>query len=175
MKKLGVLFKETSANRIKDSLKNSNSVFIVKFSGVSTPDSTALRQTLKNSRANFFVVKNSVVKRALKDAQLESLIKTVEGPCGLVFVSAEPVEACRTLYNFSRDHEQLKIEGGVFSGKVLDRKDFETLARLPAKEVLRAKAVWALKSPLFGLVYVLNGNLRKLVYCLEQIKNKKGG
>jgi large subunit ribosomal protein L10 len=175
MKKLGFIFKEISAKRIKDNLEKSNSIFIVKFPGLSSPDITTLRQALKKSRADLFVVKNSVVKRTLKDSTLEPLIPAIEGSCGMVFTAEEPVETSRILYNFSREHEQLKLAGGAMSNKLLDKKDIETLARLPSKEILRGKAVMALKSPIFGLVYVLSGNLRKLVYCLEQIKNKKGG
>lgn len=174
MKKLGLLFKETSAKHIKDNLKASNSIFIVRFSGLSSPDFVTLRRALRNSKANLFVVKNNVARSALKDSGLESLCSAIEGPCGLVFVKDEPVDASRTLYNFSREHEQLKLEAGFLKDKILNKKDIETLARLPAKEVLRATTVLAIKAPISKLVYVLNENLRKIVYCLEQIKNKKG-
>jgi len=57
--------------------------------------------------------------------------------------------------------------------KMLDKKDIEMLAKLPVKAVLRAQVVMMLKSPITGVVMVLNQTLRKFVYCLEQIKNKK--
>lgn len=174
MKKIGLLFRETVANRIKNNFDESSSVFIVKYSGLSSLDLTALRQSLKNMRSKLFIAKNTIVKRALKDSAYESIVKFIEGPCGLVFTKDEPVDAARVLYNFSRDHENLKLEGGFLKERVLDKKDVERLARLPRKEVLRAQAVGALKSPISGLVYVLSGTLKKLVWCLEQIKNKGG-
>jgi large subunit ribosomal protein L10 len=134
-----------------------------------------LRQSLKNSHASLFVVKNSVARRALKNSSLESFIETVEGPCGLIFVEEEPADTSRILYNFSREHQQLKLEGGFLKDKILTRIDIEKLASLPSKQVLRVQAVLALKSPIVGLIMVLNQTLRKLVYCLDQIKNKKGG
>lgn len=173
MKKLGLLLKEVSANRIKDSLKASNNVFIIKFSGLSSPDMTALRQELSGSGATLFVAKNSVVRRVFQDSQLESLVGAIEGPCGLVFTKREPVDATRALYNFSKSHEQLKLEGGALADRILTKVDIERLAKLPSKEVLRAQVVGALIAPISGLVYALSGNLKKLVYCLEQIKNKK--
>ena len=103
------------------------------------------------------------------------MIKSVEGPCGLVFTKEEPVVTSRVLYDFSRQHEQLKLEAGFLEDRVLDKKDIETLARLPSKEVLRYQAVVVLKSPITGLVFVLKQILTKFVYCLDQIKNKKGG
>lgn len=173
MKKLGLLFKETSEKYIKNRLKESNALLVIKYSGLSGPDLTSLRQNLKKSEAALFVVKNSVARRALTDAGLEILVKTIEGPCGLVFVKEEPVAPSRILCNFLKEHEQLKLEGGFLKDKFLEKKDIESMARLPSKEVLRLKVVMALNSPISGLVITLNRVLRKFVVCLEQIKQKK--
>jgi len=173
MKKLGLLFKEISENRIKNNLKESGAVLIVKYSGVSSPDLSTLRQSLKGIDATLFVVKNSVARRAFKDSGLEPVVKSIDGPCGLLFIKEDPVETSRVLCNFQREHGKLKLEGGFFKDRILEQKDIVTLSRLPAKQVLRAQAVMVLKSPITGLVIVLNQTLRKFVYCLEQIKNKK--
>ena len=173
MKKLGLLFKEVSENKIKDSLKESNALFIVKYSGLSSPDLSALRQNLKNSNARFFVVKNSVARRALKNSIPEILIKSVEGPCGLVFVKDEPVNTSKVLCNFLKEHEPLKLEGGFLKDRVLERKDIEALAKLPSKDVLRAQVVMTLNSPISGLVIALSQILAKFVICIDRIREKK--
>lgn len=175
MKKLGLVFKETSENQIKNNLKESASVLIVNFALISSPDLSTLRQSLKNSGARLFVVKNSVARRALKDVALESLMKNIEGPCGLVFTKEDPVSASKILYEFSREHEPLKLQAGFLNDRVLERKDIEAMAKLPSREVLRQQVVMILNSPISGLVIVLNQVLRKFVYCLEQIKQKKTG
>lgn len=173
MKKIGLIFKETSEKQIKNRIKESDSLFIVKYSKLSSPDMTLLRISLKNANANLFVVKNSVARRALKDSGLDVLLKNIEGPCGLIFAKDEPVNTSRILCDFTKDHEPLKLEGGFFKDKVLERKDIERLAKLPSKQILRAQVVMTLNSPIVRLAMALNGNLRKLVYCLDQIKNKK--
>ena len=173
MKKIGLVFKEASENRIKDTLKSSDAVFIIKYSGVSSPDLCSLRQTLKSSRASLFVVKNSVARRALKDSALMPLIKNIDGPCGLVFIKDEPVEVSKVLCNFTKEHEQLKLEGGFLKDKIVEKKDIEHMSKLPSKEVLRAQVVGALNSPISGLVITLNQVLAKFVYCLDQIKQNK--
>lgn len=173
MKKLGLVFKEVSENRIKDTLKKSDAVFIVKYSGVSSPDLCSLRQTLRGSKSSLFVVKNSVARRALIDSGLEILVKNIEGPCGLVFVKDEPVMVSQVLCNFVKEHEQLKLEGGSLKDNILEKKDIEAMSKLPAKEVLRAQVVITLNSPISGLVITLNQVLAKFVYCIDQIKQKK--
>ncbi|TRZ48873.1 50S ribosomal protein L10 [bacterium] len=173
MKKLGLIFKETSEKEIKTRLKNANSVFVVRYSGLSSPDITALRQSLKKNNADMLVAKNSVTRRAFKDSGFESLIALVVGPCGIVFAREEPVAASKALWDFAKAHENLKLEGGALKDKILAKNDIESLARLPSKEVLRAQAVMTLKSPITGFVMVLNQTLRKFVYCLDQIKKRK--
>lgn len=173
MKKIGLIFKETSERSIKSNLKESGIVFVVNYSGLSSPDLTSLRQSLKDSKARFFVVKNTVARRALKDSGMEPIIKSIEGPCGLIFVKEEPVDASRALYNFAKDHEKLVLGGGFLKDRVIEKKDIETMAKLPSMDVLRAMAVGALKSPITGFVLVLNQTLKKFVYCLDQIKQKK--
>jgi large subunit ribosomal protein L10 len=173
MKKIGLIFREVSENRIKHSLKESSSFFVIKYSGLSSPDLTALRLSLKNSQADLFVVKNSVARRALKASGLEVLLKSVEGPCGLVFSKSEPVEASRALFNFTKDHDKLKLEGGFLKDRLLEKKDIEAMAKLPTLEVLRAQLVMTLNSPLTRLARALNHNLVKLVICLDKIKEKK--
>jgi large subunit ribosomal protein L10 len=173
MEKLGLVFKKVSENRIRKSFKDANSVFIVKYSGLSGPDLNTLRKSLKNANAEFFVIRNNIARRALKDFGKDELLALIEGPCGLVFVQEEPVSASKVLYNFSKEHENLKIEGGFLNEQVINKKEIEALAKLPSREVLIAQVLMAMKSPITGLVMVLKGNLRKFVYCLEQIKGKK--
>jgi large subunit ribosomal protein L10 len=173
MKKLGTIFRETLEDSVKKELKASDTFFIIKYSKLSSPDITALRQSLKVSNANLFVVKNSIVRRALKDAKLDDMIKFVDGPCGLVFAKGEPVDASKALYKFYKEHEHLKVECGFLKDRVLDKMDIEAIAKLPSKEVLRAQVVMTLNSPVVKLVRTLKQTLTKFVYCLDQIKTKK--
>ncbi|MDD3087378.1 MAG: 50S ribosomal protein L10 [Candidatus Omnitrophica bacterium] len=173
MKKIGLVFKEVSESRIKTTLKDSDAVFIIKYSGVASPDLCSLRQTLKGSKASLFVVKNSVARRALKDSGLEVLVKNIEGPCGMVFIKDEPVAISKSLFEFVKEHEQLKIEGGSLKDKVLEKSDIEAMSKLASKEVLRAQVVMTLNSPISGIVITLNQILAKFVYCIDQIKQKK--
>lgn len=173
MKKFGLIFKETSGNRIRDILKESSALLVIKYSGLSSPDLSTLRRNLKGSNATLLVVKNSIAQRALSDSICAPLVKTIEGPCGLVFVKEEPVATSRVLCNFTKDHEQLKLEGGFLKDRLIDKKDIESMARLPSKEILRAQVVITLNAPISKLAMVLNQVLRKFVYCLDQIKQKK--
>jgi len=173
MKKIGLLVKETSGSRIKDSFKSSKGLIIVKYSGVSSPDMSSLRKTLKGAGANLFVVKNSVARRAMKELGLNDLIGSVETPCGMIFFKDEPVDTSRVLCTFRKDHDKLVLEGGFLIDRLLTRKDIETMSKLPSRDALRAQVVGILNRPISGLVIVLNQTLKKFVYCLDQIKQNR--
>jgi large subunit ribosomal protein L10 len=174
MKKLGMICKELSRNRIQDSLKSASSVFVIGFSGISSADMTQLRQALRGSNASMFVVKNTVARLAFKDIGCDALAEQVKGPCALIFAQEEPVAASKALCLFYKDHEKLQLEGGLLQDKILTKKDIEALAKLPSKDVLRQQLVIALNAPIVKLVMALNDNIRKLVCVLGQIKDKKG-
>ncbi len=173
MKKIGVIIRETAEKDITKGLKDSGSFFVVRYSGLSSPDMTALRQVLRDTRSRMFVVKNTVARRALKGSGLEPVIKSIEGPCGLIFVQDEPVDASKALVTFAKAHDKLVLAAGFMQDKVLEKTEIEALAKLPSKDMLRAQTVGALKAPITGFVMVLNQTLKKFVYCLDQIKQKK--
>lgn len=173
MKKIGLIIKEETEKYIKNKLKESPNFFIVKYSGVASPDLSLLRQNLRGSRASLFITKNSIARRALKENGLENLSDKIEGPSGFVFVEEDPAQAAKSLFDFLKNHEQLKIEGGFLKDRVLQASDVEAISKLPSKEILIAQVVMTLNSPIRNIVVVLNQILKKFVYCLDQIKNKK--
>mgnify|MGYP003392324086 CR=1 FL=1 len=173
MKKIGQIIKEASESRIRDSFKLSQGLIIIKYSGVSSPDMSSLRKTLKVSRSELLVVKNSIAKRAMKELGQEDLVKSIEAPCGMIFFKDEPVDISKILCAFRKDHEKLVLEGGLLQDKLLTLKDIEAMSILPSKDVLRTKVVVVLNSPILKLAIVLNQTIKKFVYCLDQIKQKK--
>ena len=173
MKKIGLIIKEASENRIKNSFKSSQGLILVKYSGVSSPDMSSLRKALKGAGADLFVVKNSVARRAMQELGLNDLTGAIETPCGMVFFKDEPVDTSKILCTFRKAHDKFLLEGGCLVDRRLTQKDIEAMSKLPAKNVLRAQVVGMLNTPISGLVIVLNQTLKKFVYCLDQIKNKK--
>jgi len=173
MKKIGLLVKETSANRIKNNFKLAKGLVILKYSGVSSPDMSSLRKTLRGSKAELFVVKNSIARKVMKELGRDDLMNSIENPCGMIFFKDEPVDTFKILCAFRKDHEKLILESGLFEDKLLTSKDIEAISKLASKEVLRGMVVVALNAPISKLAIVLNQTLKKFVYCLDQIKKNK--
>ncbi len=175
MKKLGLIVKETSERRIKENLEKSESVLVLHYSGLSSPALTSLRKAMNETNSRFVVVQNAVARRALKSAGYETLVGSIEGPCGLVFVPEEPVAVSKALFAFMKENEKLRIGAGIFREQLLEKKDIEALAKLPSRDALRAQLVCVLAAPMSGLVRTLHQTMRKFVYCIDQVRQKKAG
>ena len=173
MEKIGRIFHQFCEDYIKDNCEGLNCLFVVRYSGVASPKMSNLRQTLKSCQGKLFVSKNNISRRVFDGLGLKEISKMLQGPCGLVFGKGDPVSVSKALYIFSKENENLKIEGGLLKDKILSASQVIALANLPVKEVLYAKVVWTLKSPLNQIVWTLSGLIKKLVYVLDQIKNKR--
>ena len=77
MKKLGLIFKETSQKQLNSQLKEAHSLFVIGYTKLSSPDLTNLRMSLQKADASLFVVKNNVARRALKDSGLDILLSLI--------------------------------------------------------------------------------------------------
>ncbi len=91
----------------------------------------------------------------------------------MVFAKEEPVGVSKVLFNFTKEHENLKLDGGFLQDKLLEKKDIETLAKLPSKHALRTQVVVVLNSPISGLVIALNQILSKICLLFRPDKTKK--
>ena len=130
------------------------------------------------------VSKNTLLKVAL-DEKLspeagEQLKEQLKGPIATVFSYEDAIAPIKILAQFAqnlitqgREVGLPKIKAGIIDGQFTSAEKIGILANLPTREELIAKLVSTMKSPLAGLVNVLNGNQRKLVYALSAIARKK--
>jgi large subunit ribosomal protein L10 len=165
--------KEKIINDIRDQVHGSNLVILSTFTGLNVEKITKLRKSLRGVESSYRVVKNTLINKAVKDTEMESLEKFFTGSSAVIFAKGDPSRPCKVLKDFRKENEQLEIKGGMFEGRVLSDKDIEGLADLPSREVLLAKLLFLMKSPHQRLVNVLSGVSQKLVQVLEAIKQKK--
>ena len=67
----------------------------------------------------------------------------------------------------------MEIKGGLVEGTVIDAEGVKALANLPSREILLARLLGSMQSPITGFVTVLQGNIRNLVYALDQVRQQK--
>ena len=160
---------------LSDKLDRSKSIIFAKFDKLSVSDNNDLRQKLKDESNEYYVVKKTLLDKALKDKDYQDVdVKAFDGRVAAVFGYEDEVSPAKVVDEFRKDHEeQIDFVGGILENKFLDADAVNQLAKLPSKDELYAKMVGSLNAPVSGFVNVLAGNIRGLVNVLKAIEDKK--
>ncbi len=167
--------KQQIAQDITEKLGRASSVVFADYQGLTMAQLSDIRRQLRENSAEFSITKNNLLKIALKNNNLQVSDDILEGPVATLFAFGEEINPIKILTKGLKDNQKGTVKGGFLNGETLDKNQINRLAQLPSKEELRAKVVGGLGAPLYGIVGVLQANLRNLVYVLDQIKNTKGG
>jgi large subunit ribosomal protein L10 len=165
---------------LQEKLAKSKSLFLTDYRGLTHQQLESLKKTLKKVQAEFVVAKNTLMKIAFNKQQItdnkEQIIlieKNLKNPTATFFAYGDEIAAIKELAKFIKTRELPKIKIGLFAGKLATDSDFIKLASLPTREILLATLAMRLQSPLYGLHYALNWNLKRLVVVLNNVKNNK--
>ena len=148
---------------------------LAEYAGLQVEALREIRNKLRRVGGEFRVVKNTLAKLAIPGTPLGSIRDYFQGPIAVIIGYDDPVVATKVLKEFADREEKLKIKIGVLEGQLLDQRAIRTVAGLPSREQLCARLVQQLHAPMANLVGGLSGVIRKFVFVLEAVKEKKAG
>lgn len=163
--------KQEILKKLQEKLENMKSAVFVNFSGISVKEIDDLRNQCKEQGSEYAVAKKTLLKKVLSEKELND--QGFEGEVATVFGFEDEVAPARLVKNFAKEHEQMKVIGGILEGSFIDEAKVTALSKLPSRPELMAKVVGSIAAPMSGMVNVLSGNIRNLVYALNAIKEKK--
>lgn len=167
------LQKEETLKTLKEKLAQAKSVVFASFAGLKAKEIEDLRSRVRKEGLTYTVVKKTLMKKAFDEAGVAGADpKSLTGSIGTL-LSQDEVGGAKLLDAFRKDHEALKLLGGILENKFVDAAGVLALAKLPSKQELLAKLAGTLQAPISGFVNVLAGNLRNLFNVLNAIKNNK--
>ncbi len=121
---------------------------IVDYKGITVADDTALRKELRENGVEYFVVKNTILGRAIDGTDLEEMKSVLEGTTAIALSNEDYTAAARILCKYAESHDNFKVKSGFLDGKVVDVATIDSLAKLPTKEVLLATVCSAFQAPI---------------------------
>lgn len=150
--------KNADIKLISEKIAQAKGAFVVDFKGMKVEQVTSLRKKLHAAESEMKVVRNTLAKRAFKGnaVQEQALASHLTGTNAIVFAFNEVVGVAKTLAEFGKDVEALKIKSGMMDGEALDANKIKFLATLPGKDQLRAQLLMLMKEPSARLARVLN-------------------
>lgn len=165
--------KEKKLAQYQQDFANAKVAVVAEYRGLTVAQLSELRSALFPQQAKFSVVKNTLVKRAIKGTDGAALEDYFQGPMAVLFGFDDEVKPTKTLKDFLQKAKIGEIKGGYMAGQKLSRQEVLDLADLPSIEELRGKLLGALNAPLAGLVMNLAGPQRALVTVLDQYAQHK--
>ena len=166
--------KKVAVANLVEELKGAAAGVIVDYCGLTVEEDTELRTKFRAAGVKYSVVKNSILGFAAKEVGLEGLEEVLHGPTAIAYHTEDMVAPAKVFSDFVKDHDIVSFKSGFMEGKVMTLDEFKTLASTPSKEVLIAKMMGSLQSPVSGLVRLLNTIVEGGVEISDLIA-KKGG
>jgi large subunit ribosomal protein L10 len=157
--------------QIKGFFEHVGIVIVSKNNGLTVSESNKLRRDVKGSNGSYKVIKNSLVKIAIKDSKFELLKDLMVGPTSVAY-SDDPVAISKALDIFTKDSQKLEILGGVMDGSLITPAQIKKLASLPSLDELRAKLVGLIQAPAQKIVAVLQAPAMQIARVVDAYSKK---
>jgi large subunit ribosomal protein L10 len=158
---------------ITEEIKAASAIWIVDYRGLTVKETEELRRAIRETGSSMAVRKNTLMRIALKDAELPEIDDVLEGPSAFVFASGDPVASAKAVKTFADAHEALVIKGGIMDGKAYNAEEVEAIAALPSRQELIAKLLGTINNPLTQIVRVLNAPMEYTARAISAIADQK--
>ena len=165
--------KEKLVSEMTEKLNQAKTVVLVNYQGLKVNEIQTLKKNLREVGINFQITKNTLLRIALKEKGIEVDSAILDQPIAAVWGMEDEVIPAKTTVSFAKAAEKLELVGGIVNGVFVDANIIKQLAALPGRDELYAQLVGTLNAPMSRLVNVLQGNLRSLVYILDQYAKSK--
>lgn len=170
--------KQAAVASLKEQLSTAKGVVLTGYKGLTVAQDMKLRAKFREAGVSYHVVKNTMVRIAANEIGLEGLDPVLNGTTAIAVSAEDAVAPAKVVYDFIKENklektEILTIKLGVVEGKVISVDEVKALASLPSREVLIAKVLGSMQAPISGMVNVLQGTIRNMVYVLDAIRAQK--
>ena len=162
--------KQKILEELKEKIEKQKTIIFVDFTGLKVKDFSSLRKKLKANDNELKVAKKTLMDILFKKVKLEVEAKKLPGEIALVFGYKDIISPAKIVWQSSQENPNLKILGGFLENKFFEAERIIELAQLPTREELLAKLIGSIKAPISNFVYVLEANIKGLIYILKQIK-----
>ncbi len=165
--------KEAVVERLREDLEPGGHLILAEYRGLTVEEISQFRKKVRSVSGKVRVMKNTLVRHAVKGTEKDVLTDLLTGPNALVFTKEDPVPLVKIVAEASKNFEAVKVKGGVIEGRVVSPEEILRIATLPSREQLLGKALGSISAPLQGFMNVCQGVTRNLVYVLESIRQAK--
>lgn len=154
--------KQAFVAALREKMMNSIAGVVVEYKGISVADDTKLRAELRAAGVEYSVVKNTMLRLAVKDSDLAGISEVLTGSTAIAISKEDPIAAARILNKFAEASKSgFALKGGYMEGKVMDVDSVNAIAKLPDREGMLSMFAGALTGTLSGLAVAMQAYVDK--------------
>lgn len=154
--------KQAYVAALHEKIKASVAGVVVDYKGINVADDTKLRKELREAGVEYAVVKNTMLRLALKDTGLEDMSSVLEGATALAISTDDPIAPARILNKYAEASKgKFSLKSGYMDGSVLDEASLNAIAKLPDYKGMLSMFAGALTSTLSGLAVAMQAYVDK--------------
>ena len=159
--------KEQVLGEIKESFANVQSVVLVEYAGLTVPAVTTMRDEFRAAGCHYRVLKNSLVKIAIKGSKMEPMTTLLNGPTAVIWTNNEPQAPAKIALKWAKDQPKMVIKGGYFDGQLLDVKGIDALSKMPGKPEIQASLLMTFLAAPTDFVRTIIAGPQNFMYVLD--------
>jgi len=165
--------KQELVNQLHGRFDLAKAAILTDFKGMTVAEVTDLRTELRKASLEYRVVKNTLAIRAAAGTGAEKLSSYFAGTTGLVLGFDDPVTPAKTVVNYAKKQEKLKIKIGMIEGNIADAAMLKAIAALPSREALLSQMAGGFQAPATKMARLLSATVARLGYAMGALKDKK--
>jgi len=167
--------KEQILGEIKEAFANVSSVVLADYRGITVPVVTAIRDDFRKAGCHYRVLKNSLVKIAVKGSRMEPMSVHLAGPTAVIWSNESPQTPAKLALKWAKDEPKFQIKGGYFDGQALDLAGVKALSTMPGKPELQASLLMTFLAAPTDFVRTIAAGPQNFVYLLDAQRRKLEG
>lgn len=144
--------KQVIIDEIKAKLENAQSAVVVDYMGITVAQADAMRKKLREANVDYTVYKNTLMKRAIEGTDFAPMAEVLEGPSAIAISNEDATAPARILNEIIKDYKKMEFKAGVVEGTYYDKEGITQIADIPSRDVLIAKFMGSVQSPVSKLV-----------------------
>jgi large subunit ribosomal protein L10 len=130
--------KEQVVGEIREQFSDVMSIVLADFRGLDVGSVTELREEFRKAGCGYRVLKNTLVKLAIKDTDMEVMSEHLSGPTAVIWSTESPADAAKIALKYAKENKNFVIKGGYFEGQSLDAAGVDQLSKMPDKPQCQA-------------------------------------
>jgi len=164
--------KKVVVQEIAKIASTAQSAVAAEYRGLTVQQLSSLRSNARELGVYVKVVKNNLVKIAIKDTSLECMDSSLKGPLIFAFSRDELGAAAKLVNDFKKDNDLLKPVAMAVNGELIDVEKLSQIAALPNRDQAISMLMAVMKLPIEKFVRTLSAPNVKLVQTLSAYKMK---